>query len=337
MSSIGSVSRFLTRASLRQEVRPSDARAGAVYERVVVDGDRYFVKKLSRASDWIMRLTGDRVHRPYVAWQAGLMDRSAAVVDHATVAMDLVGTGDDAVLTMVMRDVAPFLVPPGDDIVPVHWHDAFVSGMAALSNLFWGWQDGPGLMHMAERLRMLAPDTIAAELAANPVPGPVAAAAVGWADLTARAPALAAITRLVHEEPETVSGPMGGTPCTFLQGDWKMGNLGVHPNGQVILLDWAFPGSGPPLWDLCWYLALNRARLPESKERTVERYRVALERLGVSTGGWWQEQLDLCLVGVMATFGWEKALGDTDELLWWNDAVVAAAGRLGIRISRPVS
>ena len=55
-----------------------------------------------------------------------------------------------------------------------------------------------------------------------------------------------------------------------------MGNLGTHPDGRTILLDWAYPGSGPACWDLCWYLALNQARLPESKEATIERFRAAL-------------------------------------------------------------
>jgi hypothetical protein len=47
--------------------------------------------------------------------------------------------------------------------------------------------------------------------------------------------------------------------------DWKMGNLGTHPDGRTILLDWAFPGAGPARWDLCRYLALNRARLPRTE------------------------------------------------------------------------
>ena len=37
--------------------------------------------------------------------------------------------------------------------------------------------------------------------------------------------------------------------------------------------------------------------------------------------------VDLCLIGVMATFGWEKALGDAGELGWWEDAVAHAAAR----------
>jgi hypothetical protein len=111
-----------------------------------------------------------------------------------------------------------------------------------------------------------------------------------------------------------------------------MGNLGRHPDGRTILLDWALPGTGPACWDLCWYLALNRARLPEPKEAVIARYRSELENRGIATSGWWQEQLDLCLIGIMGTFGWEKALGDATELSWWEAAVTAAAARLHIPI-----
>jgi hypothetical protein len=103
-----------------------------------------------------------------------------------------------------------------------------------------------------------------------------------------------------------------------------MGNLGTHPDGRTILLDWAYPGSGPACWDLCWYLALNRARIPEPKETAIERFRAALQARGVATGDWWDTQLDLCLIAIMATFGWEKALGDSDELSWWEDRVTEA-------------
>src|SRR5256885_9291997 len=78
-----SVAEFLARASVREEVRPADARAGAVYQRMVVDGEPYFVKRLSPASDWIMRVTGDRVHRPYLVWQAGIMGRVPDCIDPA--------------------------------------------------------------------------------------------------------------------------------------------------------------------------------------------------------------------------------------------------------------
>jgi len=330
VSSAGAVRELLTRASSRQRVQPSDARAGAAYERVTVDGDAYFLKRLSPASDWIMRVTGDHVHRPYLVWRAGIMDGVPGCIDHAVVAMDVAGTGDSAVLTVLMRDVGEDLVPPGDMVVPASQHGSFITHMAALCARFWGWQDGLGLTTMAQRLRFFGPGNIAAELASPQVPPPVAAADAGWQALPARSPLLSAMAQLVHDRPELITGPLTETPRTFLHGDWKMGNLGTHPDGRTILLDWAYPGSGPACWDLCWYLALNRARLPEPKEAVITRFRAALEQHGVTTAGWWQRQLDLCLIGMMATFGWEKALGGEDELAWWEDQVAAAAARQDI-------
>jgi hypothetical protein len=161
------VREFLSRASSRESVPPGDGRSGAAYERVTVDGTAYFVKQLSPSSDWVMRVTGDHVHRPYLVWQAGIMGRAPGCIDHTVVAMDLDGTGGDAVLTILMRDVGGFLVPPGDTVVPPGQHAGFVAHMAALAAAFWGWADDIGLTTMAQRLRFFAPGTIAAELTAD--------------------------------------------------------------------------------------------------------------------------------------------------------------------------
>jgi thiamine kinase-like enzyme len=143
---------------------------------------------------------------------------------------------------------------------------------------------------------------------------------------------LSGLARHVHDDPEVLTARLRRLPGTFVHGDWKMGNLGRLPDGRTILLDWTLPGTGPACWDLCWYLALNRARLPEPKEAVIARYRAELENHGIATSGWWQEQLDLCLIGTMATFGWEKALGDATELSWWEAAVIGAAARQHIPI-----
>jgi len=145
---------------------------------------------------------------------------------------------------------------------------------------------------------------------------------------------LSRLARLVHDRPQVITEPLSRTPRTFLPGDWKLGNLGTHPDGRTILVDWTLPGAGPACWELCWYLAFNRDRLPEPKETVIDRFRAALEHHGIDTSGWWQQQLDLCMIGVMATFGWEKALGDGDELAWWQAAADAAASRQRIPISR---
>jgi hypothetical protein len=321
------VQTLLDRATSREMVIRGDGKSSAVFERVVVDGERYFVKRLSPASDWTMRIAGDTVHRSFLVWRHGVMAAAPDCIDPTVVAMEVAGTGRDAELTVLMRDVAEYLVPEGDEPVPLAQHTRFVDHLAALSAAFWLWRDSVGLTPMAQRVRFFAPANIAGELRVDPVPAPIAAADVGWSWLADRAPALAATARAVWADPGLVVGPLAATPATFLHGDWKMGNLGSHPDGRTILVDWAFPGAGPVCWDLCWYLAINRRRLPESKEDAAQRCRDALESRGIATGDWWERQLDLCTVAIMATFGWEKALGDDEELGWWADRVEAALRR----------
>jgi hypothetical protein len=86
-----SAAELLARASSRERVVPADARSGAVFERVVVGSDRYFVKRFGCASDWIMRASGERVCRQYLIWQAGIMDQAPDCIDHAVVAMAVAG------------------------------------------------------------------------------------------------------------------------------------------------------------------------------------------------------------------------------------------------------
>ena len=328
------VTELLSRASAVHQVVPDDGKSGSSFARVAIDGEAYFLKKLSRRRDWIMRVTHDHVHRGYRVWQAGIMDAAPPCIDHTVVAMQLDGDGDDAMLSVLMRDVGADLVPEGHSVVPLAQHAHFIEHLAALSAAFWGWRDDIGdLCTMAERLRFFAPDNIAAELLAAGVPAPLAAADRGWRLLDERAPRLAALARAVHAQPDMIASPLAETPATFLHGDWKMGNLGSHAQGRTILLDWAYPGRGPACWDLCWYVALNRARLPESKEATFTRFRAALEHLGVDTTPWWQAQLDLCVAGIMATFGWEKALDEDAELAWWDAAVAQAVRRQGLPVA----
>jgi hypothetical protein len=324
------VTDILRAATARRLVTPVDARSGSVFEQLDVGGVPLFVKRCSSASDWLMRVSGDRVHRAYLLWQSGLMHQLPDCLDHAVVAMQLDGspggTSAEAVLSIVMRDVAPALVPPGDAVVPLGQHTLFVEHLAALAARFLGWEDRIGLMTMQQRMTLFAPATIAPELErAEPTPVALAAADKGWRQLPARAPELARLVGAVHADPGRLTAALAGTPTTFVHGDWKMGNLGSHSDGRTVLLDWSLPGSGPVCWDLCWYLALNRVRLPESKEDSIGRFRDALEDLGVATGDWFERQLELCALAMTVTFAWEKALGDDAELRWWEARALSAA------------
>ena len=66
----------------------------------------------------------------------------------------------------------------------------------------------------------------------------------------------------------------------------------------------------------------------KGKEQVIADFREALERNGIVTEGWWERQLTLALLGAVVQFGWEKALGDDDELGWWCDRAGEGFGAL---------
>ena len=209
-----------------------------------------------------------------------------------------------------MHDVADQLFVEGDSTISLEDHLGLIDGLAALSARYWGWPDDIGLTTLEERLRFFALDNIAAEAAVADPPLPVRVALQGWPRLADARPAVG-VGQRDPRRARRARGRDAFHTATFLQGDWKMGNLGRHRDGRTILLDWAYPGSGPVCWDLAWYLALNSARLPNEKEATIEALRAALERRGVSTTGWFDLQLDLCLLGMAACFGWERRWATT--------------------------
>jgi len=323
-----SLDELVAGATDRVEVRTSDAKSGARFERLVIDGERLFLKVLSAEDDWIMRVTGNTSNWEFKAWQGGLYADTPAIIDHTMRGMALEGGR----LAMLMSDCADDLVPPGDDPLPAVQHADFLDAMAQMHASFLGWHDDLGLQDLSRRWLFFAPETIAPELEVADVPGPIAVADQGWELLPERAPRLHDLVRQVHRDPEPLSAALRSTPQTFVAGDWKLGNVGHRPDGRTILLDWAYPGEAPPCWDLTWYLALNRARLPESKEATIERYRAALDKhlepQGVATEGWWDRQLGLSLLGMAAVFAWEKAVGEQDELDWWERAALDGAAWL---------
>lgn len=319
----GSVDDLLAGATFRAPFHNEDGKSGSAFERVVIAGESYVLKFLHVDDDWIARSIGDLRCRPLLVWTSGLLDVVPPEIDH-TVVGAVAGLGRNGWgAGLLMRDVGCDLVPEGDRPISVEQHDALIDGMARLSAHFWGWTDDVGmLLPPTIRLSFFGPGMLDVERSLgwpHPVPR---LADEGWQRFDTRVPAATRdLVGQLRREPWALAEALAVTPTTLLHGDWKLGNLGVRPDGRTILLDWAYPGEGPVCHDLAWYLSLNRARLPESKEDTVARLRAALAGYGVSTEGWWERQLGLCMLGALVQFGWEKALGDDSELGWW----VAAA------------
>jgi len=321
-----SIEELLDGARSRRPFLHSDSKSGAGFERVEIDGEPHILKHVHIDDDWTMRFFFETTCIPVDVWRHGLMDVLDGRIDHATVAVAS-GLGRDGLGgALLMRDVSPWMVPAGDDPLPLEHHRQLLDDLAALAARMWGWTDDVGLLPLANRWLAFNDAGIAAEEARGFPDAVPRIAKEGWARFDERAPRAArqAVQALRRDTGPLVEA-VAATPLTFLHGDWKLGNLGLGADGRTVLLDWTYCGVGPACFDLGWYLAINRARLPHSKEEAIAAFRASLERHGVDTTGWWERQLGLCLLGTVVLLGWEKALGGDEEFGWWCDRAVEGA------------
>jgi hypothetical protein len=318
-----SMEELLAGATAREPFAPSDGKSGVPMERVVIGGERFVVKHLHVEGDWIMRATGDLRCRPLLVWQSGILGRVPASIDHAFVGAAREQGGG----ALLMRDVGKWLVPEGDEPLQLEQHLRYMDHLAEFHAAFRGWEDDIGLTPLANRYTCFADEVSECERALGSGAAVPEIAAQGWQRFPAAAPRAASLVRALQREPDPLVGALEATPQTFLHGDWKLGNLGSHPDGRTILIDWAVPGRGPGCVELAWYLALNRRRLPvgHSKEDAVDAYRAALERHGLDTSSWWDRQLGLSLLGALVQFGWEKAFDEREEVGWWEERALEGA------------
>jgi hypothetical protein len=326
----GSLDELLTGCTRRTPLAGTDGKSGSRLERVIIGGQPFVLKQQHPDDDWTMRGFGDVLGRPMALWACGLLDAVPSSIDHAVVGAAR-GLGRNGWgLALLLRDVGDHLVTEGDAVLPTEQHAQFIDHLAELSARFWEPAPGhlPELLSVESRYSAFGPGWVAAEEALGFPDAVPRIAADGWARFPHRVPApVRDGTQALRHDLDPLVIALRRTPQTFLHGDWKLGNLGSCGD-RTVLLDWSYPGIGPVLHELGWYLALNRARLPESKEATIDRLRAALEHHGVATDGWWEVQLDLCLLGALVQFGWEKALGDDGELGWWCDRARAGLRRL---------
>lgn len=327
----GSVEELLAGAARRERFVPPESRSTVGFERVWIGEEPHIVKYVHLDDDFTMRASGDIGCRALRAWQAGLFDVAPEAIDHAVVGAAR-GVGRNGWgCAFLMRDVSGQLVPPGDEPFPEAQHLAFLDHLAALCAATWGWRDDVGLLPYAARWAYFGAAAIEAERVLGFPERVPRVAASGWERFATVAPrGVVAVVDELRRDPTPLAAALRATPTCFLHGDWKASNLGSAPDGRTLLIDWMYVGEGPACHELAWYLALNRAKLPvgHGKERAIDDFRAALERHGVDTGPWWERQRALALLGAVVEFGWEKALGDRDELAWWCDAARDGVGWL---------
>jgi hypothetical protein len=330
----GSLDELLAGATSRTPMGDTEGISGSTFERVVIGGAPYILKVTGLDTDWTMRAAGDLCSYITSVWTSGILDRVPREIDTTLAGVAKFaepGFRWERTATLA-RDVGPCLVDTSAGPLPLEWHRRFLDHIAALHAAFWDWDADAGrsLCPLGNRYLFLHPAVAEVE---RDIGGSTAVAPLieqGWSRLPEVAPVAASIVLRLLEDPGPLLAALEATPATFVHGNVKAANLGMHPDGRSIILDWGeLPGRAPACSDLAWYLALNSALLPEPKEAAADAYRAALEAHGVDTGGWWQQQLDLCLLGAVVLFGWEKALGGRGpELTWWEQRAEAATAWL---------
>jgi hypothetical protein len=324
-----SVDELLAGATDRQPFLTSDSKSGSRFERATIGGEPHIVKYVHVDDDWTMRTYGDIGPRPLLVWRSGLMDIAPELIEHGTVGIagGLGRHGWGAAI--LMRDLTDSMVPPGDDPIPIEHHLRFIDHLAGVAAKAWGWRDDVGLLAYSTRWHMFDDRMVDAERARGFPAIVPRITGDGWNRFADRAPAdVRDVIQGLKQDCGPLVTALRTTPSTFLHGDLKFGNMGALPDGRTILIDWSYSGEGPVCHDLVWYLALNSARLPASKDASIDVLRAALGRQGIDVDGWWDRQVALCLLGGLVQFGWEKAFGDDTEFGWWCERARAGASHL---------
>jgi hypothetical protein len=301
----------------REPLAAADGRSGSLLERVVLaNGRTLVVKHVRDGGDWIMRASHDH-GRAAELWSSGVLARVPDVIDHAVVGAERVEDG----WVVIMRDVSAALIP---DHARLSRGDSrrVLEAAAALHAGFW--DDPPlELCSMADRYRFLSPATARREAdGADEVPRLIGR---GWERFAEVVPAdVAEPVMAVLARPEPFAAALSASGSTLLQGDLKLGNLGLTAD-RVVMLDWGTQtGWGPPAVEVAWYLAINWSRVDATREQVLDDFRAAEgERHD-------EDALRLALLGGLVQLGWDKALhasGHPDpavrareaaDLAWWT-------------------
>src|SRR6516225_4390600 len=160
---------LLAGATERTALDEVPGKSGATLERVVIDGQDYVLKHLDLAEDWTMRASGCLRGAPLVLWERGLLSRLPACFNQPIVGAapeDGGGGRPSGGCAVLMRDVAPWLVPVTDEPIGLDQHLRFMQHMAALHAAFWECGSDCEVVPVMHRYLELSPWLADAEMAA---------------------------------------------------------------------------------------------------------------------------------------------------------------------------
>ncbi len=305
--------------------------SGARISTIVQADERYVLKRMRYADDWIMRVTNDVSCREAQFAASPLPERLPHGVSVPTLGAARDGDGH----ALLMSDVSSALLPD-DGIVPDATMGVVLQRLAEMHVAFWEMTRADVAVDwLVPELRslILSPSTGALLVDEDHDFG----MARGWELFEQLAPPDASrLARALFDDPAPLNALLASLPRTLIHGDAKIANMALDAKGTLWLLDWALVTRAPVALEVAWFLAVNSSRLPWPLDDTIARYAGHLERaLGrerFERAHWPRQRAAIALTGLLLG-GWMKSLdheaGHPDELAWWCERATTTARRLG--------
>lgn len=323
-----------------EEPFPNDGWSGASLSLLRRGGgDRFILKRDSLARDWIARATVD-----------GSILREAWFAAHgpplpSPIRAPYLGAGVDGdEFGILMPDLTGVLFD-WEAPISVEELDHVLSGLAEFHGYPWSvagvLEPGPWCP-IPERLTLICRASLER-------PGPARDAVgdrilPGWDAFDRRAsPALRELIHSLGKDPGPLVAALATMPSTLIHGDLKLANVGIASDGSIDLVDWQMVSVAPVAVELGWFLVSNVASLPLEPDDVLARYYAALMTQGSggrAVAGDWDAQVDCAILVGLLLRGWRKGadaeagltlasgVSAADDLAWWCEQAIEAAGRL---------
>ena len=327
---------------LPEQPFPNDGWSGATLSLVARGSDRFILKRTSWAIDWIARNTADHELREAVVAAGRLRLPAPAWAPFLGVAAD----GDGAAILMpdlseeLLAWERPAALPPLGTTELDRIFEA-IAGLHALGGEAVG-ESRPAFPWCPVPIRVGLCSRRSAERYLGQGLAFADRFVTGWDAFDRFAPASARdLVAGLSVDPGPLVRALARLPASALHGDLKLANVALMADGRVGLIDWQLATFAPVAVELGWFLVSNVADIAEPPDAVLERYRSAVIRSGHGRDqlGDWDAQVDLAILVGLAIRGWRKGhdaeaglvlptgVGAVDDLRWWSERAVDAAGR----------
>jgi len=279
--------------------------------KLEVDEQKFVMKRLRPAVDWLAIISNDHLCRSIRVWQYGLLDRLQPYIQHGILAA--CQDGDD--FAILMCDVSPGLLN-GQELTPRSIYH-ILDMLARMHAIFWEEENLKAVeLGLINNLASIIPFSTKPEHYQH-APHILEILQHGWSALYELVePDIRDALQSLMENPLPLNIFLAKLPATFVHKDFRQDNLAFFPETmELIAFDWQMAGYAPLTMDLCWFMG----SLAEQLDQHEAYYQYYQRRLSTYLGdrfdpNLWRSMLEVgCLVEVILKGSWHAFFAVTSE------------------------